>query len=66
MRFLWGFFVVPMLFPCYILIFLLDSCGIPVGFLWDFHDISIIFPIDSYEISMRFLWDLNRISMVLL
>ena len=47
MVFLWDFFVVPMLFPCYIYDL---SMGIYVGFLWDFHDISMIFLWDSYGI----------------
>ena len=41
MGFLWDFFVVPMLCPCYFY-------GFSVGFLWDFHDISMIFLWDYY------------------
>ena len=50
MRFLWDFFVVPVLFHVISMIFLWDFCGISVGFLWDFHGISMIFLWDSYRI----------------
>ena len=36
MGFLWDFFVVPMLFPCYIY-------DLSMGFLWDSYGISMIF-----------------------
>ena len=35
-----------------------------LGFLWDFHDISMIILWDYYGISVRFLWGFKRISMV--
>ena len=37
MGFLWGFFVVPMLFPCYIYVY-----DLSMGFLWDSYGISMI------------------------
>jgi hypothetical protein len=40
MGFLWDFFVVPMIFPCYIYGL---SMGVLLGSYWDFHDISIGF-----------------------
>ena len=50
MRFLWDFFVVPMLFPCYIYDL---NMGFPWDSLWDFRDISMIF-----------LWDYHGMSIV--
>ena len=41
----------------------LNSFGISLGILWDFHDISIGF-LYFYEISAGFQWDPKRISMV--
>ena len=41
--------------------FLWDNDGIPIGFLWGFHDGSMFFfpmilPLDFYGISMEILW----------
>ena len=51
MRFLWDFFVVPVLFHVISMIFLWGFCGIPMGFPWYFYAIPIGF---------------KRVSMVLL
>ena len=48
MRFLWVFFVVPMLFPCY-------TYDLSIGFLWDSYGISMICLSYFYLVPMKFL-----------
>ena len=48
MGFLWDFFVLPMLFPCYFY-------DLSMGFLWDSYGISMIFLWYFYLIPMIFL-----------
>ena len=43
---LWGFFVVPMFFPCYFY-------DLSMGFLWDSYGISMIFHWDCYGMPME-------------
>ena len=40
-----------------------DVYGISIGFLWDFHDVSMIFLEDSHGISGGVLWEFNGILM---
>ena len=48
MRFLWDFFAVPMLFPCYIY-------DLSMGFLWDSYGIPMMFLPYFYLIPMKIL-----------
>ena len=53
MGFLWNFFVVPMLFPCYFydrsMGFLWGSYGNSMTFLWDYYGMSIESKLKSIE-----------------
>ena len=40
-----------------------DAYGISIGFLWDFHDVSMIFLEDFCGISEGMLWEFNGILM---